>query len=129
MRVYVCWGLSVETIVIEIYHIFHNLSRLVALSLLLRLLIFMIEDLSKSRSDLLISRVLRYVDDDDEEAVFFCLHFLLEEVEFEFEVDVDVVVDELELEVDEDEDEDVPMPDKLARRGTVAFGAGVGIET
>lgn len=125
-----CRGLSVHSDRFQIYyHIFHNLSRLVALNLLLRLLICMIEDLSKNRCDLFISRALRYIDDEDEAVFFLDLHVLLE-VEFELDVVVDVDVDEVELDEDEeDEDEDELVPDTSARTGTGAFGAGVGIET
>lgn len=54
--------------------------------------------------------------DDGGAAVLFCLHVLPEvEVEFEFG-SKGVVVDEL-------------VPERLARTGRLAFGAGVGIET
>lgn len=70
--------------------------------------------------DLLIFRVPRYFDVDDSEAVLFCLHVLSEvEVEFELGFEVDVV-DEVDEEL---------VPDRLDRTGTLAFGAGVGIET
>jgi hypothetical protein len=67
-------------------------------------------------------------NDDDEEAIFLCLHVLPEgevegEVELEFGFEAD---DEFEFGVDELEEE---VPDKSARTGTGAFGAGVGIET
>lgn len=84
------------------------------------------------------SRVLRDGDETGDEVDFFCLHVLPEvEVEvvvfeFEFEGD-DVVDDEVGLEVDgvdelEEVDEEL-VPDKSARTGKGAVGAGVGKET
>lgn len=59
-------------------------------------------------------------DEEDEEAVFFCLHVLPDtEVEFEFESGVNGA-----NEVDKD-----LVPDRLDRTGKLAFGDGVGIET
>lgn len=68
-------------------------------------------------------------DGNDEEAIFLCLHVLLEEVELELVFEVDDVVDEFEFGVEVvDELEEEEVPDKSAKTGTGAFGAGVGIE-